>query len=67
MKLNMGGADRGIRVVAAIAMAILILTGTVSGWVAIVLGVVAAIFVLTSVVSFCPLYVPFGFSTRSKK
>jgi len=67
MKLNMGGADRGIRVVAAIVMAILILTGTVSGWVAIVLGVVAAIFVLTSVVSFCPLYVPFGFSTRSKK
>lgn len=63
MKKNMGNVDRGIRIVAALIVAALILTGTVSGVLAIVLGVIAAVFVLTSVIGFCPLYAPFGINT----
>lgn len=63
MKANMGTVDRVVRVVLAAAMAGLILTGVVQGVVAIILGVLAAVFVLTSLVSFCPLYAPFGIST----
>lgn len=39
------------------------LTNVVSGWLAIVLGVLAAVFVLTSLIGFCPLYLPFGINT----
>ncbi len=63
MKKNMGNLDRGIRIVVAIIFAALIVTGTVSGVLAIVLGVLAAVFLLTSVIGFCPLYAPFGIST----
>lgn len=65
MKLNknIGTVDRVIRIVAALAIIALILTGVVSGWLAVILGVLAAVFVLTSIVSFCPLYAPFHFST----
>jgi predicted ABC-type sugar transport system permease subunit len=63
MKANMGTVDRVARVVLAAAMAGLILAGVVQGAVAIILGVLAAVFVLTSLVSFCPLYAPFGIST----
>ncbi len=65
-KKNMGTVDRALRVVAALVVGVLILTGTLSGLAAIILGVLAVIFVLTSFVSFCPLYLPFGFSTRAK-
>jgi uncharacterized MAPEG superfamily protein len=60
----MGTLDRGIRLALAAAFVALILTNTVSGAVAIILGVLAAVFVVTSVVSFCPLYLPFKLSTR---
>lgn len=63
MQANMGTIDRVARLVVAAAVAGLILTGVVQGVVAIILGVLAAVFVLTSVVSFCPLYAPFGLST----
>jgi len=63
MKRNMGNLDRGIRAVVALIFAGLIVTGTVSGVLAIVLGVVAAVFLLTSLIGFCPLYAPFGIST----
>jgi hypothetical protein len=63
MKKNMGTADRVIRVAVAIVLGIMILSGVVSGTLAIILGVVAVVFVLTSVVSFCPAYVPFKIST----
>jgi hypothetical protein len=61
---NMGTIDRAARVALAIVVGVLYATGTISGAVAAVLGVLAAVFVLTSVVSFCPLYLPFGLSTR---
>jgi len=63
MKRNMGNLDRGIRAVVALIFAALIVTGTVSGVLAIVLGAVAAVFLLTSLIGFCPLYAPFGIST----
>lgn len=63
MKKNMGNLDRGIRIVVALIFAALIVTGTVSGVLAIVLGVLAAVFLLTSLIGFCPLYAPFGIST----
>ncbi len=63
MKKNMGMADRVVRTIIAIAVAVLYFTGTISGTLGIVLMVLAAIFLLTSLVSFCPLYAPFGLST----
>ena len=68
MKLNknMGTVDRVVRLAIAAVIAVLYFTGNLSGLAAIILGIVAVIFVVTSVVSFCPLYVPFGLSTRKK-
>lgn len=66
MKPNMGNEDRILRIVAAIVIAVLYLTHVISGTVGIVLLVLATVFVLTSLVSFCPLYLPFGISTRRK-
>lgn len=68
MKLakNMGTADRIIRLVIAAVIAVLYFTGNLSGLAAIILGVLAVIFVLTSFVSFCPLYLPFKLSTRKE-
>lgn len=64
MQKNMGTADRLIRSLAAVAVGVLYFTGTISGTVAAVLGVFAGIFLLTSLVSWCPMYAPLGVSTR---
>ncbi len=64
MKKNMGSLDRVLRVAAAVLVAVLYFTGVISGTVAIVLGIVAAVFILTSLVGTCPAYLPFGLSTR---
>lgn len=66
MTKNMGSADRIIRLSAAIIIALLIGTQVLTGLAAIILGILAVVFVLTSAVSFCPLYVPFKFSTKKK-
>jgi hypothetical protein len=63
MKKNMGSTDRVVRVLLAVVLAALYFTNVVTGTLGIVLLVVAAVFLLTSVVSFCPLYLPFGLST----
>lgn len=63
MKANMGMADRIVRVLIAALVAVLFFTGTIEGTLGIVLLVVAGIFVLTSLISFCPLYAPFGIKT----
>ncbi|KAB8152951.1 DUF2892 domain-containing protein [Kordia sp. TARA_039_SRF] len=65
MKKNMGAADRIIRVIIAAIVATLYFTDTITGTLGIVLLVLAGIFVLTSFISFCPLYAPFGISTCS--
>ncbi|OWY22188.1 DUF2892 domain-containing protein [Sphingobacteriales bacterium UPWRP_1] len=67
MVKNMGNLDRILRLVVAAVIAALYFTGTISGTVAIVLGILAIIFALTSFISFCPLYLPFGISTRPKE
>lgn len=66
MKENMGNIDRVIRIILAIVIVVLYFSGVVSGSVGIVLLIVAGIFLLTSLVKFCPLYVPFNVSTRKK-
>ncbi|MBK8846164.1 MAG: DUF2892 domain-containing protein [Bacteroidetes bacterium] len=66
MKPNMGTADKAIRILVALAIAGLYYANIISGTVAIVLLVLAVVFVLTSLISFCPLYFPFGISTRKK-
>jgi hypothetical protein len=66
MKKNMGSTDKIIRIAIAVVIAILYFTNTISGTLALVLGIFAAIFILTSFISFCPLYAPFGISTRKK-
>jgi len=63
MKKNMGTADRIIRVIIAAIVGVLYFTGTISGTLGIVLLVLAGVFVLTSLISFCPLYAPFGIKT----
>lgn len=63
----MGNADRVIRVLLALVVVILAFTKVITGVLAIVLLLFAAIFVLTSLFSFCPLYLPFGISTGKKQ
>jgi hypothetical protein len=67
MKKNMGTADRVIRILVAVVVLILYFTNIISGTVAIVLLALSGIFILTSLISFCPLYLPFGLSTEPKK
>ena len=62
----MGIADRLIRVLVAIAIAACYFTHLINGLTAIILLVVAGVFLLTSLVSFCPLYLPFGIKTNKK-
>lgn len=61
----MGNADRTIRSIVAAVVAVLYLTGVITGTLGIVLMVLALIFLITSFVGFCPLYAPFRWSTRS--
>lgn len=63
MKKNMGGLDRTVRIIVALAIGALTFAGVLHGTLAIVLLVFAVVFLLTSFVSFCPLYALFGFST----
>ncbi len=64
MKRNMSNTDRIVRVVVAALFAYLYFSGTVAGTLGIVLVVLGAVFLLTSVIAFCPLYAPFKFSTN---
>jgi len=66
MKKNMGTVDRVIRAVIAIAIVGLYFTGQIRGTLAIVLGIVAVAFLVTSSVAWCPCYLPFGLSTRKE-
>lgn len=63
----MGNLDRLIRIVVALAIGVLYFKGVITGVVGIVLLVLAGIFLLTSFISFCPLYLPFGMSTRKDR
>jgi len=67
MKKNMGNIDRIIRLVLAVIFAALYFTGTVTGTLGVVLVILGAVFVLTSLVSFCPLYTIVGLNTCPTK
>lgn len=67
MKSNLGTVDKIMRLVIAAAIAVLCLTGIATGTFAIVLIVLAGILVLTSLISFCPLYYLFGIKTCKKE
>jgi hypothetical protein len=67
MEKNMGSADKIIRVIIAIIFSVLYFTQTVTGTFGIILLVLGGVFLLTSVVSFCPLYLPFGINTCKKQ
>ncbi len=66
MQKNMGGTDRMLRIILAVVFAILYFTGIVTGTVGIILLVLGGVLLLTSVVSFCPLYVLLGIRTCKK-
>ena len=67
MKKNMGTVDRIIRLIIAAIVVTLYFTNLISGTLGVILIVLAGIFVLTSMISTCPLYLPFGISTRKIK
>ena len=67
MKKNMGKVDQMIRIIAAIVIAALYFMNILSGTVAIILLVVAGIFIATSFVNFCPLYFALGLKTNKKE
>ncbi len=67
MKKNMGIADRVIRILIAVTIAVLYFAGILSGTWAIILLIFSGIFILTSVVAMCPLYMPLGLKTFKSK
>jgi uncharacterized membrane protein len=67
MKKNMGNTDKIIRLIIAAGIVILYFTGVITGTIGIVLLILAGVFVLTSLVGFCPLYALFGMDTCPRK
>lgn len=67
MKKNMGNGDRFFRIIIAVIIGILYYSEVISGTLGLVLLILSGIFILTSFISFCPLYAPFGFSTCKTK
>jgi hypothetical protein len=67
MKKNMGGTDRTIRILVALAVVALYYFGYIQGTLAYILLALSGIFLLTSLVSFCPLYTLFGMNTCKTK
>jgi hypothetical protein len=66
MTKNMGSADRIVRSLAALVIGALMLTGVLSGTIGVILGILAVVFLLTSAMAFCPLYLPLKLSTIGK-
>jgi hypothetical protein len=66
MKKNMGTIDRVIRILLALVVIVLYLTGNITGIAATILGILALVFIVTSLIGFCPLYVLFKISTIKK-
>jgi len=66
MKKNLGTSYKVIRILIAVVFAVLFFTHVITGTIGIILLILAVVFVLTSLISFCPLYWPFGISTAKK-
>lgn len=67
MKANMGTTDKMLRIIVAIVIAILFFTNIITGTLGIVLLILAGVFVLTSLISFCPIYPLIGLRTNKEK
>jgi len=67
MKKNVGTIDKVIRILMAVVVIVLYFSGVISGTLAIVLLIIAAALIITSFISFCPVYWPFGISTRNSE
>lgn len=67
MKKNMGTIDKVIRILLALVIVVLFFTNVITGTLAIILLILSAIFALTSIISFCPLYLPLGIHTNKKE
>jgi hypothetical protein len=66
MTKNVGTVDRIIRVLLAAVVAVLYFSGVISGTLAIILGILAVVLLVTALIGFCPLYAPFKISTLGK-
>ncbi|MFZ4520208.1 MAG: YgaP family membrane protein [Bacteroidales bacterium] len=66
MKSNMGLIDKVIRILIAIVVIALYFTNVISGTLAIILLILAGVFILTSLIGFCPLYLPLKINTGKK-
>lgn len=67
MKKNMGLIDKVIRILVAVVIIALYFANVITGTLAIILLILAGIFILTSLLGFCPLYLPIGLSTAKKE
>ena len=67
MKKNMGTVDKVIRVLVAVIILVLYFTHVISGTLAVILLILAGVFVVTSLIGTCPLYLPFGINTGKKE
>ena len=67
MKKNMGTVDKVIRILVAVIVVLLYFTNVISGTLGIILLALSAIFVVTSILGICPMYMPLGLSTRKKE
>jgi len=66
MKKNLGTIDKVIRILIAVVFAVLFFTHVITGTIGIILLILAVVFVLTSLISFCPIYWTFGISLAKK-
>lgn len=66
MKTNMGTADRIIRILIAVVIAILYFTDQITSTAAIILGIIAIVMIITGLIGYCPAYMPFKISTKKK-
>ncbi|HOU01634.1 MAG TPA: DUF2892 domain-containing protein [Bacteroidales bacterium] len=67
MKKNVGSTDKVIRIILAVIGVVLFLTNVASGTLGYIVLAISAILVITSIISFCPIYIPFGINTAKKK
>ena len=67
MKKNLGNIDKVIRILVAVVFVVLYFTHVISGTLGIILLILATVIVVTSILGFCPLYLPFGLSTNKKE
>ncbi len=67
MKKNMGSVDRAIRIILAVVIAVLYFTNVIGSTAAVILGIIAVVFLVTGFVGTCPAYLPLGLSTKKEE